>query len=245
MEHRIALTTALLLASSGASAATSILSMPDFGGTPQMTFVDLALDDGITPHAWVSDPLPQDHYGKSDGENGAILEFGYATPAGPGVRARSFTTGQLAYSDGFNSSKEWTLSPRSAVTLTFPMYASVSAGTDGRAMVSYWLTEDVGFQIWAGGDFDDGVFRPATSVQRDLKLNFTNLGDTPMLFSWGDSYSISARGGDLVAPVPEPETYALMALGLGVVGWWARRRQGHGSAGTGPGPRPAGPMPAV
>ena len=28
-----------------------------------------------------------------------------------------------------------------------------------------------------------------------------------------------------VAPIPEPETYALMLAGLGVLGWAARRRQ--------------------
>ncbi len=28
------------------------------------------------------------------------------------------------------------------------------------------------------------------------------------------------------APIPEPETHALMALGLGAVGWAARRRNG-------------------
>ena len=31
--------------------------------------------------------------------------------------------------------------------------------------------------------------------------------------------------GFLMAPVPEPETYALMLAGLGVVGWAAKRRQ--------------------
>ena len=31
--------------------------------------------------------------------------------------------------------------------------------------------------------------------------------------------------GTVTAPVPEPETYALMLAGLGVVGWLARRRK--------------------
>jgi hypothetical protein len=37
-------------------------------------------------------------------------------------------------------------------------------------------------------------------------------------------------GGEIRAflhPIPEPETYALMLLGLGVVGWAAKRRRSH------------------
>ena len=32
------------------------------------------------------------------------------------------------------------------------------------------------------------------------------------------------RASGLAMPVPEPETYAMMLLGLGVVGWMRRRR---------------------
>jgi hypothetical protein len=31
--------------------------------------------------------------------------------------------------------------------------------------------------------------------------------------------------GALIAPIPEPETYALMLAGLGAIGWVARRRK--------------------
>ena len=36
----------------------------------------------------------------------------------------------------------------------------------------------------------------------------------------------AVRSGDVAAPVPEPETYALLLAGLGVVGMAARRRRG-------------------
>jgi hypothetical protein len=38
----------------------------------------------------------------------------------------------------------------------------------------------------------------------------------------GKTYAL-LNGGSL-APVPEPETWALMLAGLGLVGWAARRR---------------------
>jgi hypothetical protein len=36
---------------------------------------------------------------------------------------------------------------------------------------------------------------------------------------------IGSGTADVAAPVPEPETYALMLAGLGVLGWASRRRK--------------------
>ncbi|MCU0842082.1 MAG: DUF1566 domain-containing protein [Thiobacillaceae bacterium] len=41
-----------------------------------------------------------------------------------------------------------------------------------------------------------------------------------------DFYAWAVRPGDVAAPIPEPETYALLLAGLGLVGWAARRRRG-------------------
>lgn len=41
----------------------------------------------------------------------------------------------------------------------------------------------------------------------------------------GSLYALAVLDGDVLAPVPEPETYALMLAGLAVVGAAARRRQ--------------------
>lgn len=40
-----------------------------------------------------------------------------------------------------------------------------------------------------------------------------------------DFYAWAVRNGDVAAPIPEPETYAMMLAGLGVMGGIARRRQ--------------------
>lgn len=64
-------------------------------------------------------------------------------------------------------------------------------------------------------------------------LNFTLAEFAPLLAGTqaGQAYvnlhTDNNKGGEIrgfLAPVPEPETYALMALGLGVVGLWTRRR---------------------
>lgn len=40
------------------------------------------------------------------------------------------------------------------------------------------------------------------------------------------TYTLPPMPGDITAPVPEPGTYALMLVGLGLVGYTVRRRQG-------------------
>jgi len=40
----------------------------------------------------------------------------------------------------------------------------------------------------------------------------------------GGDYWVTANDVTLAMPVPEPETYAMMLMGLGVVGWMRRRR---------------------
>jgi hypothetical protein len=54
-----------------------------------------------------------------------------------------------------------------------------------------------------------------------FKLSFQGSNSTPLTSFYGGSV------GALTTPVPEPQTYALMLAGLGVVGFMAaRRRQG-------------------
>jgi len=57
---------------------------------------------------------------------------------------------------------------------------------------------------------------------------YFNMGDGSQTVLGKDypEFGVAVRDGDvLVAPVPEPETYALMLAGLAVVGAAARRRQ--------------------
>ena len=62
----------------------------------------------------------------------------------------------------------------------------------------------------------------------DVYDSFGGAYDYLVLFNddWNDSdYNDMAVGVKVAAPIPEPETYALMLAGLGVVGFMARRRR--------------------
>lgn len=70
------------------------------------------------------------------------------------------------------------------------------------------------------GSFDN-VFTLNSGSFTSL-LNSTNAG-----LAYVNLHSTAFPGGEIrgfLAPVPEPETYALMALGLGALGLWTRRR---------------------
>jgi hypothetical protein len=65
-------------------------------------------------------------------------------------------------------------------------------------------------------------------------LSFSALAPTPqeykLVISGGKNAGAAAYGGNLtVTPIPEPEIYAMMAAGLGLMGFVARRRQRNGA----------------
>ena len=93
-----------------------------------------------------------------------------------------------------------------------------SGGVNGlggtSAAVGYAVGTNLAYQL--PGSFVNGALLdggPNALVAHSLNSN--TLGQ----------YNFQVRNGEVVPSIPEPETYALMALGLGVVGWMARRRK--------------------
>jgi hypothetical protein len=72
-------------------------------------------------------------------------------------------------------------------------------------------------RYWSGTDFDSGS---AWGFDFGNGHTFTFFHQNNGIFAW------AVRDGDVgTAQVPEPETYALMLAGLGLLGFMARRRQ--------------------
>jgi hypothetical protein len=72
--------------------------------------------------------------------------------------------------------------------------------------ISGWLTDNVASNGFSFANISSGNYTLAVNG------NVTGI--------WGGAY-----GGVIAGAVPEPETYAMMLLGLGAVGWAARRRK--------------------
>lgn len=97
---------------------------------------------------------------------------------------------------------------------------SPAAGGAGFAPTA---NSNMSFAVASG---EQGFFSPNPFYMAAFSA-FTNNSQTVTAFSGGGGFRINNGGGNLsfASPIPEPETYALMLAGLGVMGWVARRRK--------------------
>ena len=63
-----------------------------------------------------------------------------------------------------------------------------------------------------------------SAVAYRFDFNYGGVDETGKNFSFPLAWAV--RDGDVTSPVPEPETYALMLAGLGMMGFMVRRRKG-------------------
>lgn len=117
--------------------------------------------------------------------------------------------------------------------------SKLSAGDDG-----YGVTTSDQLTAWAGFTGGDHAYKNAVSASLATEMNLYAYGQTSQLTTQGGA---AAAGGLLldgeqeliakvylgqdgyrlqvaVAPVPEPETYAMLLAGLGLLGFAARRK---------------------
>jgi len=71
------------------------------------------------------------------------------------------------------------------------------------------------------------AFTAPAGFYSQAQTSFTNTSSQVQLFAGG--FMVQQGGGSVnfLAPVPEPETYAMLLGGLGVIGFVARRRRGR------------------
>lgn len=151
----------------------------------------------------------------------ALLALAAAAPASAKTEdLGSLTDGSAGFSNGF-------LRPVS----NFTDYYTFSL-TQSRDVLGQLVLIDIGqlfniniFSVALSGTgiqgwLTDTVAADGFSFASVSAGNYTLAINGNVTGIWGGAY-----GGVIAGAVPEPETYAMMLLGLGAVGWAARRRK--------------------
>lgn len=169
------------------------------------------------------------------------LAFGISMFSAAGAFAATttlpVTAGQVQFGNDFGAGGSFT----DTYTFTLTDLTDIT----GTASSTY-LT--LGSLVFTGVDITSVTLNSVSGVETSLVYNFTGGSSTTNTWTFGatnlaaGSYSLvvsgiaglasvptakSSYGGNLTftAAVPEPETYGMLALGLGLVGFAARRRQ--------------------
>jgi hypothetical protein len=165
----------------------------------------------------------------------ASLAFVLAAPAAFAQSCTSNTgletlgSGNTLFGNWFSSAQtfsdcySFTLASASDVSgLTAAIDLSIKFDVDvdsvtllGGGLGSQSLTADTG--EFSFDNLTAGVYQLVVSGDVSRVANFGTL----LGVGYGGAISASA----ITAPVPEPETYAMMAMGLGLIGWVSRRRR--------------------
>lgn len=134
----------------------------------------------------------------------------------------SYTAKGIWSSGGQFSTTETTVWARQEWNLaSLPVSASLVAGFDDDADLWVNGTQVISDHNGIANNVGPVDVRPYLTLGTNV-IAFTASDNYPV---WGYNHSSWAQiDGQVAAPVPEPQTYALMLAGLAAVGWVGRRR---------------------
>lgn len=187
-------------------------------------------------------------FNTTQGFNGGRADFGgswgYTNPMGGSVT----TSGVQSFSATFDADpgsvftnvslgfEGWSYSNPENSSVAFYMNWNVSAGSDSW---SGTYTFTLGGPQGGGGGL--GLPIPGSAIALGNVATFS-VDFEASIWAWGLGYfgdgtgaglgfsqfgvnTVTAAGNPVTTPIPEPEIYAMMGLGLGLLGWMGRRRR--------------------
>jgi hypothetical protein len=120
---------------------------------------------------------------------------------------------------------DFSLTPGTLVLFTVhvDLEATGNENNQAYANMNVWGPDalNTGGNQSANSSLSAGAWSPANQVSGTLSTSFVNLSNANMT----GGINVFGEVQGYTAPIPEPETYALLLAGLGLVGWMARRRQ--------------------
>lgn len=152
---------------------------------------------------------------------GSMVSLGYLDFTGPGSQTVTYT--YLGQESGFNN-KFYDLLGGQQLLESDPVGTSVSSVVSSIGPLSFEFEGNVGKFAVNGGDWDKntsigliGTNMLVGSVVYDYVLGYNDSAGSKKLGDW-DDFVIG------VSAVPEPETYAMLIVGVGLIGFSLRKQ---------------------
>jgi len=151
--------------------------------------------------------------------------------------AGTITFTYLGQESGYINSFHLTIGPTQHLYESNPVGTPVSAFVSNLGPISFKFEGDTDRYAVNGGHWDSGTSIGLIGQNMTISsgggagnyafvLGYDDSAGAAKLGDWDDFVvGVNFSPSQVITPVPEPEIYAMMGIGLGLVGWIGRRRK--------------------
>ena len=156
--------------------------------------------------------------------SGTEVSLGYLSVSGPGTVTYSYVGEESGYKNVF-----YNLYVSGSTLVEGAKGASISQDVTAAGALNFKFTDSAGgYAVNGGARSDNASIGLISSADNSFLIGYNDIGGGGSTLGDWDDFVV--RVSFVAAPVPEPESYAMMLAGLGVMGLIARRRKNKASA---------------